>query len=144
MASPSLFSISALSYLIVFFSVNPYASLGSSEKVEVSLYYETLCPFCANFIVNHLVKIFQNGLISAVNLRLVPWGNAWTNPNGSVICQVTPLSQFLFSFLSCGFRFRLRYSEIYCCFCLFCLLFCSSFFIVYRFRLVSLFNSISY
>ena len=100
MASPSLFSISALSYLMVFFSVNPYASLGSSEKVEVSLYYETLCPFCANFIVNHLVKIFQNGLISAVNLRLVPWGNAWTNPNGSVICQVTPLSQFLFSFLS--------------------------------------------
>ncbi|CAN6724222.1 unnamed protein product [Malus baccata var. baccata] len=59
----------------------------ASEKVSVTLYYETLCPYCADFIVNRLVKIFQNGLISAVNLRLVPWGNAWFNPDGSFACQ---------------------------------------------------------
>ncbi|XP_023875794.2 gamma-interferon-responsive lysosomal thiol protein isoform X2 [Quercus suber] len=64
------------------------SSSSKSENVTVSLYYETLCPFCANFIVNYLVKIFQNGLISIVNLRMVPWGNAWINKSdGSFICQ---------------------------------------------------------
>ncbi|KAF3448050.1 hypothetical protein FNV43_RR08758 [Rhamnella rubrinervis] len=67
---------------------NPYVGvLGSDQTVTVSLYYETLCPYCADFIVNHLVQLFQNGLISIVNLRLIPWGNAWINPDGSFACQ---------------------------------------------------------
>ncbi|XP_015897417.1 gamma-interferon-responsive lysosomal thiol protein [Ziziphus jujuba] len=66
--------------------LNPYGCAGS-EPVTVSLYYETLCPYCADFIVNHLVKLFQNGLISIVNLRMLPWGNAWLNPDGSFVCQ---------------------------------------------------------
>ncbi|GMN40403.1 hypothetical protein TIFTF001_009634 [Ficus carica] len=86
MAGRKMSSILALSYAILFLSAIPYNSMGS-QKVQVSLYYETLCPYCANFIVNNLVKIFQNGLISAVDLRLVPWGNAWINSDGSVVCQ---------------------------------------------------------
>ncbi|KAJ1416262.1 Gamma interferon inducible lysosomal thiol reductase GILT [Sesbania bispinosa] len=41
----------------------------------------------SNFIVNHLVRLFQTGLISIVNLRMVPWGNAWIAPDATVICQ---------------------------------------------------------
>lgn len=77
--------------------------LGSDQTVTVSLYYETLCPYCADFIVNHLVKLFQNGLISIVNLRLIPWGNAWINPDGSFACQVPhhhPLLPFILFFNS--------------------------------------------
>ncbi|KAG8374448.1 hypothetical protein BUALT_Bualt11G0133000 [Buddleja alternifolia] len=59
----------------------------SGDKVKLSVYYESLCPYCANFIVNHLVKIFQTDLINIVNLRLVPWGNTHISPNNSWICQ---------------------------------------------------------
>ncbi|KAJ0027591.1 hypothetical protein Pint_34936 [Pistacia integerrima] len=57
------------------------------QNVTLSVYYETLCPYCADFIVNHLVKLFQNGIISIVNLRLIPWGNAFIQPDGTVMCQ---------------------------------------------------------
>ncbi|XP_051152503.1 gamma-interferon-responsive lysosomal thiol protein-like [Andrographis paniculata] len=57
------------------------------DKVVVSVYYEALCPYCANFIVKHLVKIFQTDLINIVNLRLVPWGNTHITINNTWICQ---------------------------------------------------------
>ncbi|CAK9183129.1 unnamed protein product [Ilex paraguariensis] len=62
----------------------------SGDKVNLLLYYEALCPFCANFIVNQLVKIFQTDLISIVNLRLVPWGNTVIAANNSWLCQHGP------------------------------------------------------
>ncbi|KAI4353432.1 hypothetical protein L6164_002383 [Bauhinia variegata] len=73
--------------LLLLLLVAPTSSSSSSEKVTVSLYYEALCPYCADFIVNHLVKIFQTGLISSVDLRMVPWGNAWIRTDGTVVCQ---------------------------------------------------------
>lgn len=60
----------------------------SENRVNLSVYYESLCPYCANFIVNNLVKIFQTDLINIVNLRLVPWGNTQIQPNDTWICQV--------------------------------------------------------
>nr|XP_011466176.1 PREDICTED: gamma-interferon-inducible lysosomal thiol reductase-like isoform X1 [Fragaria vesca subsp. vesca] len=75
-------------FLFFFFLLvsNPSRSY-AAENVSVTLYYETLCPYCADFIVNHLAKIFDNGLISVVTLRMVPWGNAWLNSDGSFACQ---------------------------------------------------------
>ncbi|KAL9323969.1 hypothetical protein ACSQ67_008826 [Phaseolus vulgaris] len=35
-----------------------------------------------------MTRLFQTDLISIVNLRLVPWGNAWIAPNASIICQI--------------------------------------------------------
>ncbi|KAL8504892.1 hypothetical protein ACS0TY_016184 [Phlomoides rotata] len=67
-----------------------FSKISSSENdnlVDVSLYYESLCPYCATFIVNNLVKIFQTDLISIVNLRLIPWGNTQVQPNNTWICQ---------------------------------------------------------
>ncbi|KAL3830213.1 hypothetical protein ACJIZ3_019015 [Penstemon smallii] len=61
--------------------------IDSVDKVKVSVYYESLCPFCANFIVNQLVKIFQTDLLNIVDLRLVPWGNTQISSNNSWICQ---------------------------------------------------------
>lgn len=65
-----------------------FLSLSSSQKVTLSLYYEALCPFCADFIVNHLPQIFRNGLISSIDLHLVPWGNTLSKPDGTILCQV--------------------------------------------------------
>lgn len=59
-------------------------------KVTLSLYYETLCPYCQAFIKNDLLRLFVEDLIDIVNLRLVPWGNARVlEPNKTIICQVT-------------------------------------------------------
>ncbi|KAL0344430.1 UNVERIFIED_CONTAM: Gamma-interferon-inducible lysosomal thiol reductase [Sesamum radiatum] len=62
--------------------------MDSEKRVNLSVYYESLCPYCANFIVNHLVNIFQTDLHNIVNLRLVPWGNTQIRSNDSYwICQ---------------------------------------------------------
>ncbi|KAK4274845.1 hypothetical protein QN277_018015 [Acacia crassicarpa] len=58
-----------------------------SQKVSVGLYYESLCPYSANFIVNYLVKLFEDDLISIVDLKLVPWGNAKLRANNTFACQ---------------------------------------------------------
>jgi len=75
-----------------------------SQKVSLALYYESLCPYCSNFIVNYLAKLFETDLISVVDLTLVPWGNAKLRGNDTFDCQVTLL--FLsFSNLLCGVFF---------------------------------------
>ncbi|VFQ69620.1 unnamed protein product [Cuscuta campestris] len=63
--------------------------LDEEERVSVSLYYESLCPYCANFIVHKLVKLFTTDIGSIVNLRLIPWGNTQTatTNNAAWICQ---------------------------------------------------------
>ncbi|KAK3206580.1 hypothetical protein Dsin_020626 [Dipteronia sinensis] len=54
---------------------------GDTQKVQLGLYYESLCPYSANFIINYLVKIFEDDdeLFSIVDLHLSPWGNAKIN-----------------------------------------------------------------
>ncbi|OMO97656.1 Gamma interferon inducible lysosomal thiol reductase GILT [Corchorus olitorius] len=65
------------------------SSNSSSEKVNVSIYYEALCLRCAKFIVNKLENVFENGLISIINLRLVPWGDSYiSKSNDTIICKV--------------------------------------------------------
>ncbi|XP_021289031.1 gamma-interferon-inducible lysosomal thiol reductase [Herrania umbratica] len=87
MASPRFFFVFFLSTSLHFLlSISPC----HAQNVTLSLYYETLCPYCADFIANHLVKVFDKGLISIVNLRLVPWGNAVMQRDGSFVCQHGP------------------------------------------------------
>ncbi|KAJ3682856.1 hypothetical protein LUZ60_013083 [Juncus effusus] len=62
-------------------------SASTDSKVPLALYYETLCPYCSNFIVNYLAKIFGNGLISIVDLDLIPYGNAHVSSDGTITCQ---------------------------------------------------------
>ncbi|KAE8661028.1 putative Gamma-interferon-inducible lysosomal thiol reductase precursor [Hibiscus syriacus] len=59
-----------------FMFISPSLSSLDHDHVTLSLYYETLCPYCASFISNDLVKVFRTDLYTIVNLRLVPWGNA--------------------------------------------------------------------
>lgn len=100
---------------LLLLSISPF---GSSENVTVSVYYETLCPYCADFIVNHLVKLFQKGLNSIVNLRMIPWGNSMMQPDGTFVCQVTFLCIFfliLHPFHCFGFS---KQKKHFCYFCI--------------------------
>ena len=58
------------------------------EKVQVSVYYESLCPYCENFIVNYLIDVFAEGIDAIADVKLYPYGNAKVNSNGNITCQV--------------------------------------------------------
>ncbi|KAK9073043.1 hypothetical protein SSX86_007365 [Deinandra increscens subsp. villosa] len=76
---------------IFLLAISSKSNAGVEDKVQVSLYYESLCPFCANFIVNQLGKaLFQWNLVSIVDLKMVPWGNTQLAPNNTWICQHGP------------------------------------------------------
>jgi interferon gamma-inducible protein 30 len=59
-----------------------------NDVVHVSLYYESLCPYSKDFILEILKKFIKLDVMSIVNLHLVPYGNAYTSQNGTVSCQV--------------------------------------------------------
>ncbi|KAJ0244704.1 Gamma interferon responsive lysosomal thiol [Hirschfeldia incana] len=63
-----------LSFLLFVFSNNLVA--GETQKVKLSLYYESLCPYSQKFINDDLVKLFESDLHRITDLMLVPFGNA--------------------------------------------------------------------
>ncbi|OMO97658.1 Gamma interferon inducible lysosomal thiol reductase GILT [Corchorus olitorius] len=70
------------------------------EKVTLSLYYESLCPYSASFISENLSKIFENDLHTILKLRLVPWGNAILY-NDTTECQHGEEECYLNTIQSC-------------------------------------------
>ncbi|KAG8096371.1 hypothetical protein GUJ93_ZPchr0013g34170 [Zizania palustris] len=73
----------------------PCSGSPAEAKVSLELYYESLCPYCSRFIVNHLAGIFEDGLIAAVDLSLVPYGNAHVVSNDTVSCQLWILENLI-------------------------------------------------
>ncbi|KAK9715986.1 hypothetical protein RND81_06G203900 [Saponaria officinalis] len=73
--------------LHIIFVICSSSSCSNAQKVKLTLYYEALCPFCSYFIAHDLPNLFTDGLISVVDLRLVPWGNAAFDSSGSFQCQ---------------------------------------------------------
>ncbi|XAR60770.1 hypothetical protein NMG60_11034267 [Bertholletia excelsa] len=125
MTSHRLITLSFVFYLLLFNLLAPNSTTASSaplqlssEKVSMEVYYETLCHHCTNFIVNYLVKIFENGLISIVDLNLVPWGNAKFTGNTTFECQHGPDECFLNTIDACAIDvwpdLNKHFSFIYC------------------------------
>ncbi|XP_015162690.1 GILT-like protein F37H8.5 [Solanum tuberosum] len=79
-----------------------FSSISCEKKVSLALYYESLCPGCSDFIVNYLPKIFKNGMIDFVDLKLVPWGNTKIQPNNTFKCQHGPAECFLDTVEACA------------------------------------------
>ncbi|GMY10536.1 gamma-interferon-responsive lysosomal thiol protein-like [Fagus crenata] len=110
MASRSIITLSLISYLILFTSSSSSSSSSASritlpsnsQKVSLALYYESLCPYSANFIINYLDKLFETDLISIVDLNLVPWGNAKLRGNDTFDCQHGPSECLLNTVEACA------------------------------------------
>ncbi|XP_027337481.1 gamma-interferon-responsive lysosomal thiol protein-like [Abrus precatorius] len=98
MVSASL--LLSLSFFALFSSSQSQSQ--SHSKVSLELYYESLCPDCSKFIVNHLSKIFKDDLITIVDLKLVPWGNAIFRHNDTFYCQHGPYECFLNTVEACA------------------------------------------
>ncbi|XP_049794854.1 gamma-interferon-inducible lysosomal thiol reductase-like isoform X1 [Schistocerca nitens] len=63
-----------------------------TSPVEVGLYYETLCPHCRGFVIEHLLPAYLKAP-ERIKLKLVPYGNAETfeTPEGyNFSCQHGP------------------------------------------------------
>uniref|UniRef100_A0A1D1XDB5 Gamma-interferon-inducible lysosomal thiol reductase n=1 Tax=Anthurium amnicola TaxID=1678845 RepID=A0A1D1XDB5_9ARAE len=94
------------------------AAAATPEKVRLELYYETLCPYCSRFIVSFLSKIFEDGLISIVDLNLVPYGNARVASDGTITCQHGPYECLLNTIEACAISawpdVKVHFSFIYC------------------------------
>ncbi|XP_039047697.1 gamma-interferon-responsive lysosomal thiol protein-like [Hibiscus syriacus] len=90
-----------------------------SKKVHLSLYYESLCPYCRSFIVSRLVKVFNTDLLNIINLRLVPWGNAqYVKPNKTITFQHGEDECYLNTIHACAINIwpdpRKHFNFIYC------------------------------
>jgi interferon gamma-inducible protein 30 len=92
-------------------------SVQGVEKVKVELYSESLCPYCAQFIVNYLNPFFNNGLIDIVELRIIPYGNAHV-VDGKLVCQHGPDECELNIIQTCSIRLWPKVTDwfpfIYC------------------------------
>ncbi|XP_077214330.1 gamma-interferon-responsive lysosomal thiol protein-like isoform X1 [Tasmannia lanceolata] len=95
-----------------------FSDSDSAPKVSLGLYYETLCPYCSNFIVNFLAKIFKNGLLEIVDLNLVPYGNARIGSNETIACQHGPYECLLNTVEACAIKVwpevHQHFAFIYC------------------------------
>lgn len=73
-------------FLICVFSLKPEFILAeinevNAPKVELALYYESLCPDCQDFILNQLYPTYKK-VPEIFNLTLVPFGNAYESQEG--------------------------------------------------------------
>ncbi|KAF9596682.1 hypothetical protein IFM89_012881 [Coptis chinensis] len=115
MASAPAFFL--LSFLLILNSLS-FSPTAASDKVKLALYYETLCPYCSNFMVNYLPKIFTNGLIDIIDLNLVPYGNAKVGSDNIITCQHGPYECVLNTVEACAIHvwpdLNKHYKFIYC------------------------------
>ncbi|KAG8096372.1 hypothetical protein GUJ93_ZPchr0013g34501 [Zizania palustris] len=90
---------------------------GKGKKVSVALYYESLCPSSAIFVVKKLANVFKDGLLDAVDLSLVPYGNARVK-DGAISCQHGPDECLLNTVEACAIDawpdLRVHFRFIYC------------------------------
>ncbi|KAI4373375.1 hypothetical protein MLD38_011506 [Melastoma candidum] len=108
--------------LILFLSSTSISTVygnNTDSKVGMAIYYETLCPYSSDFIVNGLnPQLFTNGLISIVNLKLLPYGNAHVGPNATITCQHGPSECLLNAVEACAIDIwpdlRDHFPLIYC------------------------------
>ncbi|XP_054782230.1 gamma-interferon-responsive lysosomal thiol protein-like [Prosopis cineraria] len=88
MASFKLAITIIISFSLCFLMLETEAAASSSEKVNLTVYYESLSKPCAEFIIRNLVEVFNRDLSDILSLQLVPWANASINStNNSISCQ---------------------------------------------------------
>uniref|UniRef100_A0A2P2IWE6 Gamma-interferon-inducible lysosomal thiol reductase-like n=1 Tax=Rhizophora mucronata TaxID=61149 RepID=A0A2P2IWE6_RHIMU len=102
-------SLVYLFFFFIFFFLSSFTSASrpvrrGSDKVRLDLYYESLCPYSAGFIVNYLAELFEDDgdLLSIVDLHLYPWGNAMIRGNDTFVCQHGPAECLLNTVEACA------------------------------------------
>lgn len=59
-----------------------------APKVPVELYFEAQCPGCQDFTTGALARVLDKpDMVAIIDLKLVAYGNAKQNADGSFTCQ---------------------------------------------------------
>lgn len=48
------------------------------DSIKISVYYESLCPYCVDFINKELYPGYQK-IGDIVDIEMIPFGNAWVS-----------------------------------------------------------------
>ncbi|KYB28975.1 Gamma-interferon-inducible lysosomal thiol reductase-like Protein [Tribolium castaneum] len=78
--------------LITILILCEFSPVWGSEQVKVSLYYESLCPYCRQFVTQQLYPGFKT-LPNSLIIDLIPYGKAnqtKINGNWAFTCQHGP------------------------------------------------------
>lgn len=70
----------------------PNLNLKDDPNVVVSLYYESLCPYCKSWVTDSLIPTYEK-LGKYMTVEMIPYGNAHQEPNGDswdFTCQHGP------------------------------------------------------
>ncbi|XP_022209488.2 GILT-like protein 2 [Drosophila obscura] len=60
----------------------------AGDKLAITLYYESLCPYCMEFVTTQLApSMMQKDRLPFTDLLLIPYGNANLDNYGNVECQ---------------------------------------------------------
>ncbi|BFF91970.1 GILT-like protein 2 [Drosophila madeirensis] len=60
----------------------------ASDKLAITLYYESLCPYCMEFVTTQLgPSMMVKDRLPFTDLQLIPYGNANLDDDGNVVCQ---------------------------------------------------------
>lgn len=90
-------------------------------KVNISAYYETLCPGCRHSFLTNLMRAHQE-IGDFLNIELVPYGNARAYENNGryqFVCQHGEEECFGNSFQGCALKihsFEDTFKLVYCMF----------------------------
>ncbi len=63
-------------FIVLTFLFLTFACAASSSKVDVVLYAEALCPYCAAALRDVIGPLLEGGLGDRIDFRYVAWGNA--------------------------------------------------------------------
>ncbi|CAG9838439.1 unnamed protein product [Diabrotica balteata] len=93
------------STIVILMTILNVSIIAQEQKVNVTLYYETLCPYARKFVVSQLHPTLEEHLSKYVNLEIIPYGKAKTIYDGDKItftCQHGPSECYGNQILGCA------------------------------------------
>lgn len=111
-------AVAAVGLLAGATGARPAAAGGGGGPPRVGVFYESECPGCRDFIENMLEPALGQGLGEAVDLEMVPYGNAKHVAGGSIRCQHGPLECTLNRWEQCALGLYGRDDALPFIFCL--------------------------
>ena len=86
--------------LLMVIAIGVLLTPADANKLKVVVYYETLCPFCLEFIGKPLkAALSKSGFFQMADIQLVPYGFEWYETvNGKIVqkCHHGPEECYVF------------------------------------------------
>ncbi|KAH7721370.1 Protein F37H8.5 [Aphelenchoides avenae] len=82
-----------------------YRKASKNKPVHLTLFYESLCPYCQGFITKHLYPEVYLKYGKYVSIELIPYGNAQRTQSGEIVCEHGPRECVTNRFEGCAIHY---------------------------------------